>query len=66
MPKWIEVTDGTLALEGTPMQIIYRLGPGGAYRIYVGGHYRWPCMTLACAKSEAEHIYRELSEIGAV
>ncbi len=66
MKKWLQVESGTLALENTPMQIVYRREPGGSYHIYQNNVYHESHMTLALAKLQAEYIHDELVEIGVV
>jgi hypothetical protein len=62
--KWVQQQPGTLILEGTIMSIVYRKSAGGDFQVYQGERHRWPCMTLAGAKVEAERIYSDLVEIG--
>ncbi len=67
MKKWVKITDGTLALENTPMQIVYRRdGLNGSYRIYQDNVDHGSYMTLAYAKIQAEWIHDDLVEIGVV
>ncbi len=68
MPKWIKIKDGVLALEGTPMQVVYRPEGDellGDYHIYHGDRYMGRWNTLGFAKLKAEHLYAALQEIGA-
>ena len=62
--NWVQQQPGTLILEGTIMSIVYRSSSGGDFQVYQGERHRWPCMTLACAKLEAERIHQQLVEIG--
>lgn len=63
---WIKTQDGTLALQGTVMQIVYQPRPSGNdFAIYQGDRFKQSTAILVFAKFEAERINCELLEIGA-
>jgi hypothetical protein len=66
MREWTRLREGEMVLTGSPMAIIYQPRERGDFAIYSGRRYQWSCMTLARAKSDAEMILAELTEIGAV
>lgn len=61
---WTRTADGTIALEGSIMSIVYSQHSNGDFSVMQGDRFRLRTYTLGAAKQEAERIAAELSEIG--